>query len=591
MKHLAPLFLILALATTGTPQAPVKPKPVTVPAVAAELAAEDLESVAPEERAFTRYVWVKNGSQASYQAVAFVLNTTSRSSVIVQPRAVGRGDAVLVRVNLKDFAPVLADLKEWLELWDELQFDPDFSLLVTKDLIPLLDLDLPKVKKKVVETTQKKRTVKQRVALGGNQFAVRDVEETYSEETVREVEVPVSELGKDVVRFDAEHVPHFPKLREATKSLAPIVSHQYLFARMLSTIKGKGAFRTIFGGLYYEFAGIRRAGQKGSDEDLLFESLGVGNIAAGVTAADIFDRIRGDGRVGIFRSLVTGKPRRVDYFRTLLGWCFVTHDVSDEDIDVGQHAIMNLVEFVDFAREVIFTRANGMLGYALFNGRGTLQEFVPQNVAVDHRIPEPYTNTLQGAVACIRCHGPDRDGWKPLVNDVKILLARDVGVFGDLVKKDARDRIRGWYGGEPEEALEPLRNSYAAAVLRATGTWKVSPDQTDVVVLASQRVASDWDSYFYRTVGPVEALRELGFDVPLDSAITDGDEARRKQREQAVEHLRILLPPVPVNGVIVPEDVRIAALKSGLEINRVDWSLVTAFAARRSQATLIGGVK
>ncbi len=373
----------------------------------------------------------------------------------------------------------------------------------------------------------------------------------------------------------------FDSLQQMLGTEAPVVSHTYFMRRALSSIQGKGLFKTLYGGLYVNFRGLKKSDKKGvSDLDLLLESLGIGG--RGKNFKQIFDELRSDRRVAIFRSDVTGKPRRVIILPTLVGEgvagvCIITQDLKDESIDVGKHPILNLADSDVDAMEVIYTLANGHLGYDLFNGEGVRQDEVPPDVAQDRTIPTPHTMRLEYPISCIRCHGSD-DGWKPLRNDVKRLLAGRLDVFGDVTNKngeipDTLDRLARQYAGSPNKTLSRARDDFAESVLRSTGTWKESKDQTDVIKLSCSRIGSIWAAHNYDLVTARTGLIELGFDVP---------------EERSVAFLKALLPPDQASqvGGIYLEDPRVGALQEGIGIGRTDWDLTYSFSAFRALRSL-----
>jgi hypothetical protein len=586
----------------------IKPIAQPVPNDGIVLARVDLETVSIIDRYYTRYIWIPDGEKDSIRASSLTLNYISRATIPIRPMPVAGGR--LLRIDLRHYAPREKDLEEWITHWEEFQFDPHFSLLITKDIVDFVKIDKKDLPKHKVTRTVPGKIIKREetriIDHPGGDFhypddsgrILKNVEagryKCYLEFHIREKDMTEEVLvskNVDVIRLNGKHILSnaYLELQQNTGSLAPVVHHLYFMSRVLATIKDKGPYRTILGGLYYEFRGIKKAKdvkgkEKATDEDLFFEELGVGNIAQGITAKKVFDKLRSDQRAAVFRSNVTGKPRRVDMFHTLAGrettgWGSITHDLKDEDIDIGTHPIMNLIDFKDAAREAIFESQNGLHIFALFDANGGLQDEAPIAVVADRTIPAPHSPKLQAAISCIRCHGiSGDDGWKPVNNDVKILLNKQLDVFRDTTRKnelitDTVDRLVGLYGGNFSKNLTRARDDYAESILKVTGPWSSSLDQTDVVKISSQRIANSWAEYNYNTVDAHQALKELGVLVPKDKA--------------ADVINRLLIPDKDdiIDGII-PEDPRIGALKRGLSINRTDWSLVYSFAAARSQKTL-----
>jgi hypothetical protein len=610
-------------ATVAHDEAPTM-KATQTPNDAVRLALADVQTLAPGVRCNIRYLWIQDGAKASLRTSSLALNYLSRASAIFKPLPVAEGH--LVRVDLRTYAPRDRDLREWFDFWEQLQFDPMFSLLLTRDTIAfagkLLD-NLPKRKvtrtRKVTKPGPVRRETRIIVHAGGPYAAPDDSGRSWPdmapgryeidlewkgppvEEDITETVEETAVLGEgvDVLRLNAAHIDPvaFVQLQELTHTLAPVVEHRYFKSRALRTIKDQGVFRTIFGGLYYELRGIRKAKDvlgadtKATDLDLFFEGLGIGSIKAGLSAEQLFDKLRSDQRLAVFRSGVTGKPREVDMFHTPAAkegnsWGAITGDVKDRDVDLGDRAFANLLNPRRQAREAIFPAATDLPEFALFNGQGALQDEVPPDVANDSTVPRPHTQRLEAAIGCLRCHYLDgSDGWKPLVNDVKRLLDGRLDLFGDLSQgkntfaADTIDRLAGLFGGDFSKNLRRNRDDIAEATLRATGPWDDGGDQTTIAKLAGQRLAEEFESYVYDLVDCQTALREIGLQV---------------DRKRAVETFRALVPPdlrSTFAGAYVPEDPRIGALRAGLSINRTDWALVYNFAAERAQKNLAASKK
>lgn len=593
---------------------------------------------------FVRYVWVTTADTGDFRAVSFTANCTSHATVVVRPTPVAVGPVLLARIDLRAYAPRLDQLEEHMRLWEDYRFDPKFSWLLTRDMLagtsyPGDVVPVVRVKRKFEKRVDKGRgpekvewRVEKRVVhhRGGDYHYPDDSERPpykdlppsgpggyyvdlkfktvtpgdplFEVVTVEEfVDVKVTDVKDvDLLRLLPRHVDPaaYAALCERLGTQAPIITHDYWLTRHLSTIKdddrANNLFAELYGGRYYEFQLYRRTGA-GTDEDRLFEDLGVGNVAAGLTAEKVFDRLRSDQRVAMFESSVTGKPRRTDLLKSLsgrqgTGLLAVTHDIFDKDVDISRHPVMNLLKFTDRGREIIFEKNNGTHGFAITNAAGALQDVAPQDLVEDSEIPRPHAKKLQCAISCVRCHGLGKDdGWKVLRNDVKTMLAnRKNDVFGDLTQKDRTladtiDRITGLYTGDPENRTLPrARDDYAAAVLAATGPWPGSKDQTDVVNLSAARVSRIYGDRVYKTVSPEAALRELGLVL-----VTAERDPEKRNREAAAAY-DLLTPPVKEAAVLgaIPEDPRSQALRSGVSIKRVDWDLTYGFAAPRVQQAL-----
>lgn len=524
------------------------------------LAIADCQQFSVSDRQFLRYLWVSDSDPESAKALSLAVNILSRGSLIRRPVPVGYGKLLILRIDTRHYAPKAKDL-DWLTTWEKLQFDPRFNVLLTKGTAKfgaLLFPDWHGTREIVEERIEKVKDLwpggpddNGEVFPKGTPYFLEKVVKTK-----RKVTFGIKDI-QDVVRVPQPLLADkLAELQSLTGSQAGLVSDRYFLFRSLSTVEDTGVFKDIWGGLYYQFAGIKTGSKKGTDEDVLFEKLGVGNVADGVTAAKIFEALRSDQRAAMLRSKVTGSPRRIDFFRTLAGrldttqsLIAVTHDLRTRDIDIDQHPIANLLQFKDAARETIFEMPNGLHGYALFDGNGKRQDEAPPDVAVDHSIPAPHVRRLQGAISCISCHeAQGADGWIPFTNDVKT-LTKKLDIFGDLSKgsndiADTLDRLAGLYQGNPERALVKARDDYAAAVLRATGPWKGSISQTDVVKLSGEKIIKMYRQYVYDLVDKDRAVLELGGNFTQKRGI---------------------------------EDPRIGPLLAGLSISRFDFDLVYGF--------------
>jgi hypothetical protein len=265
-------------------------------------------------------------------------------------------------------------------------------------------------------------------------------------------------------------------------------------------------------------------------------------------------------------------------------------------VDVNKNVFRNLLDIKADASEVLFVNSNGSVGYALYNGAGARQDEVPPNIAHDRTVPAPYTQRLQCGVSCFVCHAEGKsDGWRAMPNQV--LLARPDPLTGrvkgpDLItdQKALRGRsqaevielLASKYAGNADDTLAGLRRSTIANVLRATGPWEGSKDQTDAYSRAAAAVDRSRRAYWYTPVGAATVLQEIMVE-PTDP------------KADPVKVLRSLLPPDPLSkndylGAVL-EDPMVGQLLNGNTINRNDWELLKAFVATRAYQTITRGAK
>lgn len=563
------LSLYLSFMIAAAPQVPVKASPENS---AYALAVADLATVHPADRLYTRYIWITSNQREDLQAVSLVLNLVSRANVLIRPLPVVSkdGKTMLARFDLRWYWSKSADLEDVLRIWEEFRFDPRFNLLLTRDTLRFLPTPVHHERIEWVLEDCEPYT------LNGERYTQRWVKHEKEEDTssLNVVRVVSDILDKRLVAT----------LVDATHSQAPVVNSSYFIVRALTTIQGKGVFHDVYRGLYYELSGIGRSFKKGTDLDNFLAGLGVGNVGSGVTAEQLFDQLQSDQRIAIFRSGVSGKPRRADLFHSLAGRVgesqsivSITHDIRDDNIDIGTHPVMNLLDFRDDAREVMFEKANGLQGGALFNGAGVLQDVVPPDVAADHLVPEPYTRNLQPFISCIHCHWKE-NGWKAAKNDAKTLLSKYLDVFGDVgpegrkiaIQSDVVARLAGLYAGDFEfKVLPRARNDLAANVLRATGPWRASKTQADAAKLAAEQVWGIYRRYVYEMVGASDFLSDAGIQYKGDASTA----------------FNLVVPPVRFRPG-EPEDPRKGALGVGLSIPRTDYDLEYSLMAVRAIRTV-----
>jgi hypothetical protein len=525
---------------------------VSAPAHAVSLAVADLGQIPDDSRPFQRYIWIPNPTKHRIGAVSYAINlSVSRASTIVQPAIIANGH--LVRVDLRALAPQENDIGRLLVLWEKFSTEPYFHITrTTNDALPTNTV--------IIKSDPTDPAGSLRFKLGNELwFKTPDKFFFLWNGTQWIISVgPIHDKGQTVSVFGA-HVglEQATLLQGLTKSNAAIVRYDFFMAKALTTLDG---------GLYYDFVGIQaKPGGGKTAQEAFFDSLGVSEKTV--------ESLRSDQRVAIFRSNVTGKPRRIDAFQgpnvrpgTGSGLITITHDLADENVDPKGDPIRNLLNINDDAREVIAERPNGMHIFALFDGKGGLQLSAPDNIVKDHTIPSPFTARLQPGISCIRCHGP-HDGLQPFQNDVQKMLSGLLDVFDDLQSKSAvpttLDRLAGLYAGDLTKPINRGRDDYSDAVYRATNGMSIRD--------TSAAVSAVYSNYYYDMIDAQTACHELGYDVP---------------KEKALVYLNQMLPPLQQDIVgISPEDPIIGALKAGLKINRSQFEQIYADMAFRALQT------
>jgi hypothetical protein len=519
------------------------------PADAVAYAVADISQLPISDQPFQRYIWIPDGDPQKISAMNYVMNlSASRATVLVAPTIVA--DGKLVRWDLRQLAPRPEQYANLHALWEELAFEPYFH--ITKTTADTLPIGAVQVESRLDDPPGSLRFKFQEQLFfkaPGNEFFVLE-NNVWNR---REIKVDIQRVATYGVHVGLEQGV---LLQGLAQSNAAVTRYDFFLVKALSSIDG---------GLYYRFAGIERDPAEGTAQDAFLKSLGA--------SQQLVEDLRSDQRAAMFRSNVTGKPRRVDVFYgsgvrpgSGAGLITITHDISDNDVDPRSDPIRNLLNLKDQAREAIAAKPNGLHIFALFDGNGALQDEAPPNIVRDHSVPPPHTGRVQSAISCIRCHGP-YDGLQPFKNEVQTMLSGFLDVFGDVSSTDQipdqLDRLAGLYAGDLEKPIRRGRDDYSDAVFRVTGGLTIPQ--------VSSRVSDIYGDYVYREVGAFEACYELGYLVPPT---------------EAVYYLNKLLPPLPQDVVgISPEDPIIGALKAGLKVNRLQWEQVYADAALRALQT------
>jgi hypothetical protein len=610
-----------------------QPQPKQLPTVQATegealiAAAADLAMVPEFDRLYMRYVWIASGKFRDARTASFTINLLSRGTTIARPTPVqavakraGKADVpiLLQRCDLRQYANTDAVLHDLTETWEELAFDPRFNLLLTKATLEFATgIKLPKVKRQVT------KTVEEIVEVPGGYIhtdGARYTHKRVKREVTTTEEVDALSEKTNVVRQVAPHLPldAVAALVDGTHSQAPVVSLGYLVARGMRQVQDKGTlWQDLYGGLYYRFRGIAKA-KKGTDEDTYFAGVGVGEAGGRVKAADVFNAQQSDARAAVFVSGVTGRPRRIDFLRTLSGHVAfntsllsITQDLKRGSIDIDQHPLFNLDPFsrVKFdAKELIREITNGLNEFVLFNGNGDLLDQATDDVAADSTIPAPYGNVLEPAIGCIRCHAKGR-GWQTVTNDVALLTQKGkdrpaalldilddisgtkrrglVGAKREFSRNEAIQRLTGLYTADAEMTMLPrARDDYTRAIQLATGQ-EDGENGVDLAQIRSSDLAAIFNGYFYRKLTAIDALRDLGEVWEGTDAIKAGKRLQEvtTKDQNAVQGNTVWIYPLHGGEAVpVPEDPVIAALYRGLGIERSDYDLRFSFVAARHAA-------
>ena len=484
----------------------------------------------PEEcRQFVRYVWIQNESPAKSRLVKFATQSAINRGSFLAPLPVVAGGH-LVRLRLDLLAPrtnkdgKLADLENLIKLWERLG-EADSNFYVVSESL---------------------KTVPEYTHTDGKRYNAKRVR---------------------VAMFSTHINPQVGAILQGlTRSAVPVVRYEHFVLTALSTLNG---------GLYYDFAGIR--GQTFDD----FAK------AHGVSVKQFRD-LRADRKAGLFCSDVTDKTRCVNEVNGPFGTFTWTEDIADETEDGVKNAIRTLLDAKFDASEAIAINARGLCDFALFDGKGALQDSVPDNIAVDFTLPTPGTTRLQPAASCVVCHAQS-DGFRTLRNDVLAYISgRAVeGAFPQAfrpqvatITADERDRLLSGYQDDLKR-LNTARLEYSGKVFLATDGGTVQ----DV----GAELKSVRNLYGVGRVSPEQACLELGFLInekdPAPAAAVKGKRIVKPDSPRMRIAKQVLQRYIPAEEG-VEEDPFLMHLKNGGSVTRKDWKIVFPLAASRVADTL-----
>ena len=468
------------------------------PAHAVTLAAQDLATLPEDRHKFTRYVWIVEPSEKQRAALMMAVNQgLSHAATPVTFTATANG-----RQGVGFVAPTLARI--------------DLSIIGGA-----------------------------KIGLIGQQWENLVFAEPYFHESGRDPNPdykPAPEEGKPDTRTATEKlefllpapasylpVNDIGSLIKGCRSNVPIVRADWLVEKALSTINGNR---------YYQFRGIAK--ETKLNDYLKERGVNVDNLTAN----------RKIVRTVVAKRQPTKSPGAIVLAPTTDvaptgGLVSVTFDmVAEHRGDPEFDPERNLFGAPKFdAAETIVTLENGQHEYALWNGKGELQDEAPQNAAADPTFLPHDLPRLFPAMSCINCHG-QKNGWLPIDDRIRTLLSNGVDVLADFSRKEPDapatfDKLAGLYLRPYDTGLDVARNVYADSVFLATGGQDVA-------------TASAWTSDVYREYASVDVTAEQAA-IELGLGGLEG------------------LPKPEFN-----EDVKRLNLRARLPINRRDWEQVYA---------------
>ena len=219
-------------------------------------------------------------------------------------------------------------------------------------------------------------------------------------------------------------------------------------------------------------------------------------LKIGVNAQKDFDERDQDlALIGMNESVITSN-RQFRLIRRLQGfdgpsWCtFDTNAENIAPININGQLVnqKNLLEapfplearsnkqFINNAGECIYTKPNGMLGFAIFNAGGGREDFAAADIVQDTgSAGRGLSGTIQNARSCFRCHA---GGYIPARDSLAKLIQESTG-FNAADKQKARLFFKG-----PDAGLALIRNDSLAyaKVMQNVGINDVSEDPVNTIV-------------------------------------------------------------------------------------------------------------
>lgn len=513
------LFLTIAVIAQSAPY--TLPTESGVPIQSRTYSARDIAALAAADiitapnAATSFYIWNMDGTKKAAAAVNFTVNAVMSSATgMVHPVFVGRRYDLL-RYDLLQIAP---RRKDFVRLWNVIaqmaSVDPYFHQ--------------PGGKIAWIKTP-----VKRYRASNGKWYDFKYVKGNSG------FQFAVGSGGAGPLQLISTLTNNNP---------LPIMRHDWFIASAWQTVDIDGIV-----GRYYELTGIT-----GKSHDQFIEMAG-GN-------RKIVQNLRADQRAVLIGG-PTGNWRMIEAFSGIVrpeyGPSVITntYDIADDEVDAKNHPFLNLIKFKFRAIESIAAKQNGLHRFALFNGKGVLQDEAPPDVASWPNSPHT-TKRLIAGVSCIECHGGNR-GYNPVKNYVLELHEKGFDPVRDLNAgkglADAWDRLQGLYLGDLSVPLKLAGNAYASAVDRAT--WGAFGSSS--VEGVSAEVVRVYNGYF-DLIDASAILRELGYKVA---------------KENALRRFGEIVPAV------ADEHGLVAMLRLGLPIKRGDLHLVFFELTLRELAT------
>lgn len=177
--------------------------------------------------------------------------------------------------------------------------------------------------------------------------------------------------------------------------------------------------------------------------------------------------------------LTTQKNRLLSRHDSFDGFFWTTYDIAPGGDNLFKDPLLFATRskrVFDFdASEVIFSLPNGLMGFALFNAKGQLQNEAPVEIVRDYQSPVFPAPTIVNPVSCFRCHGGG-------ILETKDEIRQHVISNGSEFDVEDIERVKSLYKREESNrVLFALDNKKYAAALAKLNIQRDTPDPINVI--------------------------------------------------------------------------------------------------------------
>jgi hypothetical protein len=177
--------------------------------------------------------------------------------------------------------------------------------------------------------------------------------------------------------------------------------------------------------------------------------------------------------------LTTQKNRLLSRHDSDDGFFWTTYDIAPGGDNLFNNPLLEATRskrlFRFDASEVIFSLPNGLMGFALFNSQGKIQNEAPVEVVRDYQSQVAPAPVIKNPVSCFRCHGGG-------ILESKDEIRQHVISNGSEFDVEDIERVKSLYKrDESNRVIFKLDNKRYAEALSKLGIQKDQPDPINVI--------------------------------------------------------------------------------------------------------------